>query len=157
MSVSLNDMIKDAIMAADARKAALQRGVPLPISSDASIKPDFAYINYGELNTVTPTRHLNYTGYSKMSRYPEQVQEVKARMIAKRNGSLKVLNIGVAQGQEPLTHINTAFELSQNSAKTISDFLDLKTVDILHFAPELPVEAKKLNPAVIRHKPLMPF
>ena len=116
-------------------------------------KPSYYFLEgYGRLNSISPTRHHTKTCCSCFSRYPKQVEEVKSRMSTKRNGPLKVLNIGVAAGQEPLTHINSAFELSQNSSKTISDFLDLKTVDIQICPPELiPHDLEKLNPSVLNH------
>lgn len=116
-------------------------------------KPTFHFVQgYRKyLDIQAPTRHLMTTCFSEFNRYPAQTEFIRNMMSVKRNGALKILNIGVAQGQEPLTHIKSAFELSQASSKTISDFLDLKVVDILSTPPELPKEAKSLNNAVVNH------
>ena len=116
-------------------------------------KPAFYFVKgYREyLDLQVPTRHLMTTCFSEFNRYPAQTEFIKSLMSSKRNGALKVLNIGVAQGQEPLTHIKSAFDLSQTSSKTISDFLDLKTVDILSTPPELPRGAESLNRAIVNH------
>lgn len=105
--------------------------------------------NYNaRIDNMAPTRHSRKTCYSEFNRYPNQTEYIKSMMAEKRNGPLKVLDIGVAQGQEPLTHINSAFELSQNSTKTISDYLDLKTVDILKFPPRLTAASGYLDSSV---------
>ena len=100
------------------------------------------------IDSMVPTRHAIKTCYSEFNRYPNQTALIKNMMNEKKNGALKILNIGVAQGQEPLTHINSAYELSKNSAKTISDYIDLKTVDILKFPPRLPSAAKYVDSSV---------
>lgn len=142
----------EAAKAAEEAAKKLAKGGHLGIISDPFRKPPFVFKDgYGKLSTICPTSHLMRTCYSEFSRYPKQIEILRNMMESKRNGALKVLNIGVAQGQEPLTHISTAFELSKGSQKTISNFLDLKTVDIQVFAPELPYEARSLDPAVIRH------
>ena len=100
------------------------------------------------IDQMVPTRHSRRTCYSEFNRYPNQTEYIKSMMAEKREGALKVLNIGVAQGQEPLTHINSAFELSKNSAKTISDFIDLKTIDILKYPPRLTAASRYLDSSV---------
>ena len=136
-----------------AKEAAGKKGTGfLGIASNPLVKPDFAFPDrYRRLSSTLPQIHLTRTCCSEFSRYPQQVEEIRSRMMTKRDGALRVLDIGVAQGQEPLTHIGTAFELSKGSAKSISNFLDLKTADVLMFAPELPTEAACLDSAVIRH------
>ena len=64
---------------------------------------------------------------------------------------LSILDIGVAQGQEPLTHINSAFELAKSTGKKISDFIDLTTVDILREPPQLAYESSVMPKEVIGH------
>ena len=88
-----------------------------------------------------PTRHRKTTCFSSIGRYPEQTSHIK-KLISKRAQSpLNRLDIGVAQGQEPLTHINSAFELAKSRGKKISDFIDLTTVDILREPPQLAYES----------------
>ena len=119
---------------------------------DPYYKPSFYIMPYGGLDKVPPTRHFITTCCSEFNRYPEQTNYIKGMMSdSKRTRPLKLLNIGVSQGQEPLTHIKSAYELSQTFAKKISDYLDLTTVDILRFPPELPDEAQTLDINIVKH------
>ncbi|MCR4880652.1 MAG: hypothetical protein K6A44_01685 [bacterium] len=102
-------------------------------------------------SVVAPTRHRRITCYSKMNRYPEQVGHIKTLMGERTAAPLKIFDIGVAQGQEPLTHINSAFEIAQHSGKKLSDVIDLTTVDILREPPKLPCEAAALPKPVLGH------
>ncbi len=88
--------------------------------------------------------HKNSTCFSKLNRYPEQVAFIKELMEQRKKKPLRVLDIGVAQGQEPLTHIKSAFDLAQRTGRRISSFLNLKTVDILKTPPPLSYEATSL-------------
>ena len=158
MGLDFSKIVGEQIKAAQeaalaAREAAAKTGTGfLRTSPNPLKKPAFAFPSrYTVLSSKLPQVHLTRTCYSEFSRYPKQIEEIRARMLAKRDGALRVLDIGVAQGQEPLTHIETAFELSKGSAKSISNFLDLKTADVLMFAPELPAEAAGLDSAIIKH------
>ena len=93
--------------------------------------------------------HKNSTCFSKMDRYPEQVAFVKELMEQTKKKPLRVLDIGVAQGQEPLTHIKSAFDLAQKTGRRIASFLNLKTVDILKTPPPLSYEATTLPVEVL--------
>lgn len=114
-------------------------------------KPSFYFVKgYKEfLDWAAPTRHLNKTCFSYFNRYPLQTNFIKNMMMSSKDGALKILNIGVSQGQEPLTHINSAFYLSKTSNRPISDFIDLKTVDILREPPALCAEATDLDSKVV--------
>lgn len=100
-----------------------------------------------------PTRHRRTTCFSLINRYPEQTRYIIKRMqMAQRAKSpLSILDIGVAQGQEPLTHINSAFKLAKKTGGKISDFIDLTTVDILREPPQLAYESSVMPKEVIGH------
>ena len=98
-----------------------------------------------------PTRHRNTTCYSSINRYPEQTSYIKRLMAQRVQSPLSILNIGVAQGQEPLTHINSAFELAKSTGKKIPDFIDLTTVDILREPPQLAYQSSVMPKEVIGH------
>lgn len=114
-------------------------------------KPEFYFVKgYRQnLDVLPPTRHLTTICCSDINRYPAQTFFIAKMMEYKRSGALKILNIGVAQGQEPLTHINSAYKLSKKTSRPISDFIDLKTVDILRFPPKLSADADKMDKNVI--------
>ena len=78
---------------------------------------------------VAPTRHARTTCCSSINRYPEQTAHIRNLMQTRINAPLSILNIGVAQGQEPLTHINSAFEVAQTSGKKISDVVIVNRLD----------------------------
>ena len=109
--------------------------------------PGYSYIT----EQLFPTRHRRTTCYSKINRYPEQTEHIKTLMASKKDSALKVLNIGVAQGQEPLTHINSAFNLAKKTGRSISDLIDLTTMDILREPPQLAFESTSIPNDVIHH------
>ena len=104
-----------------------------------------------EPSAVVPSRHRRTTCYSEINRYPEQTSHIKGLMTQKAQTPISILNIGVAQGQEPLTHINSAFELAKKTGREIPDFIDLTTVDILREPPKLPCQAANMPKEVIDH------
>ena len=111
------------------------------------------YRDDGAFNTkfCAPTIHRKTTCFSSINRYPEQTEHIRNLMQARTNTPLSVLNIGVAQGQEPLTHINSAFELAKNTGKKISNFIDITTVDILREPPQLAYQSSVFPREVIGH------
>lgn len=98
-----------------------------------------------------PTMHRKTTCFSSINRYPEQTNHIKNLMSERTQTPLSILDIGVAQGQEPLTHINSAFELAQKTGKRIPDFIDLTTVDILREPPQLAYQSSVFPKEVIGH------
>ncbi len=76
------------------------------------------------------------TYYSTFNRYPEQYENAKAMMQeAYREGRpLKVMNIGVSQGQEALEYVQRASEVA--GAENIQNVLDL---DLVEYAEKIPL------------------
>ena len=114
-------------------------------------KPKFEFVqDYRPELRTNSTRNYVTTCYSAYNRYPKQTKYVKD-MMARSAYPLKIFAIGVAQGQEPLTHINSAYTLAKKSNRPISDFIDLKTIDILKYPPELNIETPELDENVVKH------
>ncbi len=79
---------------------------------------------------------IKETYYSKFNRYPAQFENAKAMMQeAYREGRpLKVMNIGVSQGQEALEYVQRASEVA--GVENIQNVLDLELVE---YAKEIPL------------------
>lgn len=95
-------------------------------------KPNITNPN-GETAGVKQQRE---TYYSTFNRYPEQYENAKAMMQeAYREGRpLKVMNIGVSQGQEALEYVQRASEVA--GAENIQNVLDL---DLVEYAEKIPL------------------
>lgn len=79
--------------------------------------------------------HQTKTCYSFMNRYPKQTDIISNMMRTNPNGALRVFNVGIAEGQEPLTHITSAYNLIKGTDRSISNVLDLTMTDILKETP----------------------
>ena len=81
----LNEQIHKAKLAALEAKDAVINGGHLKISDPYKKAPCAFIEGYGSLDSIPPTMHVKKTCYSEFSRYPDQVEELKKRMSAKRD------------------------------------------------------------------------
>lgn len=97
---------------------------------------------YDETGNIVETHaEPSKTHTSWFNRYPEQADRIKQHMYEsyKKGEPLKVLNIGVSQGQEAMGYIQMASDIAGEDK--INDALDLELVE---YAVEIPITKDKL-------------
>lgn len=102
-------------------------------------------------NFSNGTCHQTKTCFSFMNRYKNQTSTISQMMKNNRSGALRVFNIGIAEGQEPLTHITSAYNLIKGTDRSISNVLDLTMTDILKETPISPRVVKKAEPEAVEY------
>ena len=95
----------------------------MPINLNKIIPKYNGYIKNGD-----SSKAVVRTLYSFFNRYPEQISEIK-KMLQNSSQKTKMLIIGVSQGQEPLTHIQSAYEVAKMKKQKIEDILDLSLIE----------------------------
>ena len=89
---------------------------------------------HGYIENGDSSKAVVRTIYSLFNRYPNQTTEVK-KFLNDSPSKTKMLIIGTSQGQEPLTHIQSAFEIAQDKHKNIDDILDLNLIEAAEQMP----------------------
>lgn len=95
------------------------------------------------------SHHLTKTVFSYTDRYPEQVRCIE-NLLSDVGEPKKLLNTGIAFGEEPLTIINSVYKIAQKKGVGISDIIDYHMVDIQDKF-QLTREASRFNPAVVEY------
>lgn len=89
---------------------------------------------HGYIENGDSSKSVVRTIYSLFNRYPNQTSEVK-KFLNDSNSKTKMLIIGTSQGQEPLTHIQSALEIAQSKHKNIEDVLDMSLIEAAEQMP----------------------
>lgn len=88
-------------------------------------KPIIAYKGYSGLKDGSYT---TTTIYSFINRYEKQIEAVN-QFLNKAKDKVKMLFIGVAQGEEALTHLQTAENIALKKGKKLANVVDLTLVE----------------------------
>jgi len=112
-------------------------------------KPTIEYNGYRGI--PGGTRYLKKTIYSAFNRYPEQIPII-GQLMEKKDGPLRMLNVGIAQGEEPLTYLKAAFDIHKKQPlRNVPNILDLYMVDAMRHFTLHPQAKDYCSPEAIEH------